>query len=241
MTKQIGNPSAPDAVFNPMPLVSQPDDPTSANRRPDEVPELSARDSVSNEEFESLLMETLEPAYRLALRLTGNSEDAQDLVQEAALRASRFRHSFQKGTTFKSWFYRIIVNQFYTATRRRKNTTSTSLDALTDATDIFLYARSAEAGLLRPDADPAANVVTHMAEEDVGRALAALPEEFRAVATLYFIDDLSYQEIAEILGVPIGTVRSRLHRARHMLQKQLWRVAQDMGIVPAPALTGGDA
>ena len=189
-------------------------------------------------EFETLLMESLEPAYRLALRLTGDSEDAQDLVQEAALRASRFRNSFERGTSFKSWFYRIIVNQFYTTTRRRKNTATTSLDSLADATDIFLFSRSAEAGLIAPDADPAANVVSRMAEDDVARALAALPEEFRTVATLYFIDDLSYQEIADILGVPIGTVRSRLHRGRHMLQKQLWRVAEELGIVRPRAMAG---
>jgi RNA polymerase sigma-70 factor (ECF subfamily) len=204
----------------------------------DETPHTPPHERVSDAEFETLLMESLEPAYRLALRLSGNSEDAQDLVQEAALRASRFRHTFQKGTSFKSWFYRIIVNQFYTSTRRRKNTTTTSLDSLSDATDIFLFARSAEAGLIASDADPAANVVSRMAEDDVARALAALPEEFRAVATLYFIDDLSYQEIAEILGVPIGTVRSRLHRGRHMLQKQLWKVAEELGIVRPPALAG---
>jgi RNA polymerase sigma-70 factor (ECF subfamily) len=195
-------------------------------------------EQVSDPEFETLLMESLEPAYRLALRLSGNSEDAQDLVQEAALRASRFRHTFQKGTSFKSWFYRIIVNQFYTSTRRRRNTTTTSLDSLADATDIFLFARSAEAGLIAPDSDPAANVVSRMAEDDVARALATLPEEFRTVATLYFIDDLSYQEIADILGVPIGTVRSRLHRGRHMLQKQLWRVAEELGIVRPQAMAG---
>lgn len=204
----------------------------------DETTAAPSHERVSDAEFETLLMESLEPAYRLALRLSGDSEDAQDLVQEAALRASRFRHTFQKGTSFKSWFYRIIVNQFYTTTRRRKNTMTTSLDSLSDATDIFLFARSAEAGLIAPDADPAANVVSRMAEDDVARALAALPEEFRTVATLYFIDDLSYQEIAEILGVPIGTVRSRLHRGRHMLQKQLWRVAEELGIVRPPALAG---
>jgi RNA polymerase sigma-70 factor (ECF subfamily) len=209
------------------------------SRPEDSAPE--SRDRVTDQEFESLLMEMLQPAYRLALRLTSDSEDAQDLVQEAALRASRFRHSFQKGSSFKSWFYRIVVNQFYTGTRRKRNTTMSSLDALTDATDIFLYARSAEAGLLRPDADPAANVVAQMAEDDVARALAALPDEFRTVATLYFIDDLSYQEIADILAVPIGTVRSRLHRGRHMLQKQLWRVAEELGIVPASAATGDGA
>jgi len=213
--------------------------PSSSDSGPaDAIDAPAAHERVTDQEFESLLMEMLEPAYRLALRLTSDSEDAQDLVQEAAFRASRFRHTFQKGTSFKSWFYRIIVNQFYTGTRRKKNASSTSLDALTDATDIFLYARSAEAGLLRADADPAANVVSHMAEADVARALASLPEEFRTVATLYFIDDLSYQEIADILGVPIGTVRSRLHRGRHMLQKQLWRVAEELGIVPPPTTSG---
>jgi RNA polymerase sigma-70 factor (ECF subfamily) len=211
---------------------------------PSAPPEESATDNtrhheqVSDQEFETLLMESLEPAYRLGLRLSGSSEDAQDLVQDAALRASRFRHTFQKGTSFKSWFYRIIVNQFYTSTRRRRNTTTTSLDSLADATDIFLFARSAEAGLIAPDSDPAANVVSRMAEDDVACALATLPEEFRTVATLYFIDDLSYQEIADILGVPIGTVRSRLHRGRHMLQKQLWRIAEELGIVRPPAIAG---
>jgi len=199
-------------------------------------------DRLTDTEFEALLMEHLEPSYRLALRLTGSSEDAEDLVQEAALRAFRFRQSFQKGTSFKSWFYRIVVNQFYTNRRRKGDTATTSLDSLTDATDIFLFARSAEAGLLRPDSDPSANVVSRMAEGDVARALAALPDEFRAVATLYFMEDMSYKEIAEILDVPIGTVRSRLHRARHMLQKQLWKVAEELGIVPnEPGAGSADA
>ncbi len=226
MSKQIGNPPDTASVLSGMPTPPGPDADAPSHER------------VSDEEFETLLMASLEPAYRLALRLSGNSEDAQDLVQEAALRASRFRHTFQKGTSFKSWFYRIIVNQFYTNTRQRRNTTTTSLDSLSVATDIFLFARSAEAGLIAPDADPAANVVSRMAEDDVARALASLPEEFRTVATLYFIDDLSYQEIADILGVPIGTVRSRLHRGRHMLQKQLWRVAEELGIVRPPAMAG---
>jgi RNA polymerase sigma-70 factor, ECF subfamily len=193
--------------------------------------------SVSDEEFESLLIGMLEPAYRLAYRLTSDSQDAEDLVQEAALRAFRFRHTFQPGTSFKAWFYRIVMNQFYTSTRRRQPTTS-SLDSLTDAHEILMFVRSAEAGLLRSDADPAATTVARMTEDDVARALATLPEEFRTVATLYFVDDLSYQEIADILGVPIGTVRSRLHRGRQMLQKQLWRAAEELGIVPAPARSG---
>jgi RNA polymerase sigma-70 factor (ECF subfamily) len=184
---------------------------------------------LSDEEFQALLVETLEPAYRLAVRLTGDPHDAEDLVQEAALRAYRFRHSFQAGSSFKAWFYRIVVNHFYTSVRRRHDTAS--LDTLADAHEILLYTRSSEAGLLPADGDPMTTTVARMAEDDVGRALAALPEEFRTVCTLYFVDDLSYQEIAEILGVPIGTVRSRLHRGRRMLQKQLWTVAEELGIV----------
>lgn len=221
--------------------MQRPEDPTQIGSSNEPAALSPVADRLTDAEFEALLMEHLEPSYRLALRLTGSSEDAEDLVQEAALRASRFRHTFQKGTSFKSWFYRIVVNQFYTNTRRKRDAATTSLDSLTDATDIFLFARSAEAGLLRPDADPSANVVSRMAEDDVARALAALPEEFRAVATLYFMEDMSYNEIADILDVPIGTVRSRLHRARHMLQKQLWRIAQELGIVPSGSSAGADA
>ena len=197
-----------------------------------------APESISDAEFEALLMEHLVASYRLALRLTGSSEDAEDLVQEAALRAFRFRHTFQKGTSFKSWLYRIVVNQFYTSTRRKRKAT-TSLDSLTDATDIYLFARSAEAGLLRPDADPSANVVSRMAEDDVARALAALPDEFRAVATLYFMEDLSYSEIAEILDVPIGTGMSRIHRGRRALQQKLWDYAERNNLRPRAETTAG--
>jgi len=203
------------------------------------APVSGVNERVSDQEFETLLVGMLEPSFRLAFRLTGERQDAEDLVQEAALRAFRFRHSFQRGTSFKAWFYRIVVNQFYTTTRRKRGTT-TPLDELSDAHEIFLFARSAEAGLIPADSDPAAGVVARMAEDDVARALASLPDEFRTVATLYFMDDLSYQEIADILEVPIGTVRSRLHRGRHMLQKQLWRVAEELGIVPESAPARGD-
>lgn len=200
-------------------------------------PQPPSTESIDEREFESLLLSVLEPAYRLAYRLSNDSQDAEDLVQEAALRAFRFRQSFQPGTSFKAWFYRIVMNQFYTSTRRRRVATS-SFDSLSDAHEILMFVRSAEAGLLPTETDPAATAVARMAEDDVARALAALPDEFRAVATLYFIDDLSYQEIADILEVPIGTVRSRLHRGRQMLQKQLWRVAEELGVVPTPTLAG---
>lgn len=189
-------------------------------------------------EFEALLVDFIEPAYRLALRLTNDAQDAEDLVQDAALRAYRFRASFTPGTSFKAWFYRILVNNFYTTVRKKRP--SQSIDGLTDAHELFLFSQATDAGVLRRGADPVSSTVSQMAGEDVAEALEALPHEFRAVCTLYFMEDLSYQEIADILEVPVGTVRSRLHRGRRMLQKRLWQLASELGIVPgvpAPAET----
>ena len=186
--------------------------------------------ALEHAEFQAQLAALIEPAHRLALRLAGEPQDAEDLVQEAALRAHRFRAGFQPGSSFRAWFYRILVNQFYSSLRGRRATTS--VDALSDAHESYLYFRSAEAGLLHPDSDPAATTVSRMAAEDVAGALAALPDEFRTVCTLYFMEDFSYQEIAEVMRVPVGTVRSRLHRGRRMLQKRLWQVARELEIVP---------
>lgn len=179
-------------------------------------------------EFEALLVSFVEPAYRLALRLTNDPQDAEDLVQDAALRAYRFRASFTPGTSFKAWFYRILVNNFYTTVKKKRP--ATSLDGLSDAHELFLYNQATGAVLAR-GVDPVASTVSQMATEDVAAALEALPHEFRAVCTLYFMEDLSYQEIAEILGIPVGTVRSRIHRGRRMLQKRLWQIASELGIV----------
>jgi RNA polymerase sigma-70 factor (ECF subfamily) len=185
----------------------------------------------TDEEFERLLADIVEPAYRLALRLAGNHHDAEDLVQDAALRAYRFRARFVRGTSFKAWFYRILLNCLYSRSRKRQ--ADASVEELADAHELYLYVRSAEAGLMDGDSDPLDATIARMTTDQVAAALASLPDEFRTVCTLYFMDDLAYQEIAEVLGVPIGTVRSRLHRGRRMLQKRLWRLACDLGLVPA--------
>jgi RNA polymerase sigma-70 factor, ECF subfamily len=186
---------------------------------------------IDRDGFDGLLADVLERAYGTAMRLTGNREDAEDLVQEAALRAFRGFGTFQPGTNFRAWFFRILVNCFYGSKRRRRP--EESLAELDDSHELLLYIRSAEAGLLSAGSDPVRATLDRVAEEDVGRALEALPEEFRVVATLYFMEDLSYAEIAEAAGVPVGTVRSRLHRARRILQKRLWHLAQDAGIAAA--------
>jgi RNA polymerase sigma-70 factor, ECF subfamily len=181
------------------------------------------------ESLETQLVAVLPSAYGYALRLTRHRADAEDLIQEAALRAVRGVSSFEPGTNFKAWFFRILTRCFWSDGRMRKRRPST-VD-LDDTPDLYLYARSAECGLQYQGEDPAAELITTLGTERVAEAIAQLPEEFRVACTLYFMEDFAYQEIAEVLEVPVGTVRSRLHRGRKMLQKTLWRVAEDAGVV----------
>ena len=202
----------------------------------DAAPPISPPDA----DFETLLRGVLDRAYGTALRLTGSRDDAEDLVQEAALNAFRGFAGFRPGTNFRAWFFRILMNAFYAAHRKRRP--EQAAVALDDADPVYLYQRARAAGLLDDGQDPAARTMSLMAVDDVARALLSLPDEFRAVSTLYFMEDLSYQEIAEAVGVPVGTVRSRLHRGRRMLQKALWMLAEERGIAPRPdgGLPGGD-
>lgn len=188
-------------------------------------------DSTSvQDEFEELFRPIMSMAYGTAVRLTRDRTEAEDLVQDAALLAFRAFGSFQPGTNFKAWFFRILTNAFYSRHRKTKhergNVSTEDLPAL------YLYAKTAEIGLHSQEPDPAAAMMDRFDSDQVGQALDTLPDEYRLVASLYFIEDFSYQQIAEVVGCPVGTVRSRLHRGRRMLQKALWRVAQERGIVP---------
>lgn len=180
-------------------------------------------------EFEGLLAPILQMAYGTAVRLTRDRTEAEDLVQDAALLAYRAFGTFQLGTNFKAWFFRILTNAFYSRHRKEKHEKANF--STEDVPALYLYHKTAEAGLHGPEGDPASAIMDHLDTERVNEALDTLPEEYRAVATLYFIEDFSYQQIAQVLGCPVGTVRSRLHRGRRMLQKALWDIAVERGIV----------
>jgi RNA polymerase sigma-70 factor, ECF subfamily len=188
-------------------------------------------DNPSQREFERLLAPLLPAAFGTAVHLTRHRDDAEDLVQEAALRAYRAFHSFTPGTNFKAWFFKILTNLFFQRYRKRQR--EPEITSVEDAPDLYLYAQSAEAGLHARSSDPAALVLDRLDEEEVSAAIASLPLEFRVVSTLYFMEDLSYAEIGAILDCPVGTVRSRLHRGRKLLQKALWQVAEGRGVVAA--------
>jgi RNA polymerase sigma-70 factor (ECF subfamily) len=179
--------------------------------------------------FESLFSAVGNSAFGVALRFTRNQADAEDLVQEAALLAYRAFDSFQEGTNFRAWFLKILTNCYYSKRRREKSRPVTS--DLDDTPDLYLYARSGQAGFPTQGPDPAAELLDKLGTERIVAAIARLPDEYRIVSTLYFMEDLSYEEIARILECPVGTVRSRLHRGRKMLQKALWHIAEEDGIV----------
>jgi RNA polymerase sigma-70 factor (ECF subfamily) len=167
------------------------------------------------------------------MRLSRNQADAEDLVQEAAFLAYRAFGSFAQGSNFRAWFLKILTNCHYSKLRREKSRPVTS--DLDDTPDLYLYARSGQAGFPTQGPDPAAELLEKLGTERIAAAMARLPDEYRVVSTLYFMEDLSYEEIAQVLECPVGTVRSRLHRGRKMLQKALWRIAEEDGIVSQAA------
>jgi RNA polymerase sigma-70 factor (ECF subfamily) len=178
-----------------------------------------------------LLTPLLGPAYGFCLRLTRSGPDAEVLVQEAALNACKGFATFEAGTNFKAWFFKIIVNTLRSRFRRKRP--EHYAVGLHDAPDLFLYRRTAELGWHNEGSDPAQELLRRLDTAQIEMALAELPEKYRVVCMMYFIEDFSYEEIAKMLGIRLGTVRSRLHRGRKLLQRSLWRVAVMHGIVPA--------
>ena len=185
------------------------------------------------EPFEALLAPLLDRAYALAYHLSRSRDDAEDLVQEAALQAFRAFHQFRPGTNFRAWYLHILTNCFFAQYRKRKREPRTL--NIEDAEPLYLYSRTRELGMHEKTPDPASAVLGKLGEDQVHAAIQALPEEYRVVCALYFVEELAYQEIAGVLRCPVGTVRSRLHRGRKLLQKELWAAAREHGIVTAKA------
>jgi RNA polymerase sigma-70 factor (ECF subfamily) len=188
--------------------------------------------------FERDAMPLLDQLYGAALRMTRNPADAEDLVQETYLKAYRGFGGFEAGTNLKAWLYRILTNTYinsYRAKRRRPEESD-----LEDVEDLYLYRRlgGLEAAVTgRSAEDELLDVYT---DDEVKGAIESLPEQFRMPVLLADVEGFSYKEIAEIMDVPIGTVMSRLHRGRKQLQKRLWSLAEERGLVPsgsAPAAT----
>ncbi|HEX9717495.1 MAG TPA: sigma-70 family RNA polymerase sigma factor [Actinomycetota bacterium] len=183
-------------------------------------------DPALKERFERDVLPLLPNLYSAALRLTRNPSDAEDLVQEAYLRAFRGFSGFEEGTNLRAWMYRILTNTFINAYRKKQREPVTVQED--DVEDWYLYDKLGETGV-EPSAE--AEVLQRMPDEDVQRALEDLPEGFRLAVLLADVEGFAYKEIAEILDIPIGTVMSRLHRGRRALEKALWEKVRERGLV----------
>ncbi len=170
-------------------------------------------------------MSHLDTLYRGALRLTRDPDRAQDLVQDTYVRALRYQHSYQSGTNMKAWLFAIMRNLFWDRFRGGRPE-DLSLDD--DTGDFALYEK------LKDDSPvPEEEVLDRIAASEVVKAVEKLPPLHREVVLLVDVEGMSYKDAAEVMNVPIGTVMSRLHRARQQLQRNLYDYAVESGIVPS--------
>jgi RNA polymerase sigma-70 factor (ECF subfamily) len=182
---------------------------------------------VAGDEFEAEALRHLDGLYRTALRMTRSEADAEDLVQETYIRAFRFRDQFTLGTNMKAWLFRILTNTFINTYRRKA--AQPEVTDLEGVDEFSLYRRMADDRAASSSPDPETELLKGVVDTEVTDALEELPEKFRTTVLLD-VEGFSYKEIAEMLGIPIGTVMSRLHRGRKFLQKRLYDLARERGI-----------
>jgi RNA polymerase sigma-70 factor, ECF subfamily len=176
-------------------------------------------------EFEAEALPHMDVLYNFALRTTGNEDDARDLLQETYLKAYRFWDKYEKGTNIRAWLFRIMKNSYIN--RYRKETKEPDK---VDYEDIENFYNTIRAESTDPN-DLQQQLYGNLLGDEVTKALQSLPDDFRTVVILCDIEGLTYEEIAEFVECPIGTVRSRLHRGRKLLQAKLFEYAKQQGMI----------
>jgi RNA polymerase sigma-70 factor (ECF subfamily) len=176
--------------------------------------------------FEEEALKHLDALYRTALRMTRNPSDAEDLVQDALIRAFRFYDRFEPGTNFRAWLFKILTNTYINSYRRKQGRPQES--SLEDTEDFFLYNQLSDDHGERVN-DVEGTVLDQLGADAIQRAIDQLPPQFRTTVQLSDVEGLSYNEVAEATGVAKGTVMSRLFRGRRLLQRALWEQAKAAG------------
>lgn len=183
-------------------------------------------EAAKQRRFETEALPHLDALYHTALRLTRNQSDAEDLVQETYLRAYRFWERYEAGTNCKAWLYKILTNlRINQAVKAKKRPAAVDFD------QVGAVLAQSTSETLATTTEGEMEVFAHLLEDEVKAALEAVPEDFRLALILHVVEGFAYKEIAEILGIPIGTVMSRLYRARKLLQASLLAYARRRGLV----------
>ena len=185
-----------------------------------------ATDRGKRKAFEAEALPHMDALLRTAVRMTKNENDAEDLVQETFVKAYRFWDSFELGSNCRAWLFKIMTNMFINEYRSKSRSPETvNVDELDDS---FLYGQlSTSSGEENPEKELFARIF----DDDVRKAIKELPDDFRMVVVLSFLEGFSYEEIAEITDLQLGTVKSRLHRGRKLLQRKLFDYAIKNGYI----------
>ncbi len=186
--------------------------------------ELNTNDNLYAD-FQREAIPHMNAVFNFALRMTGDEDDANDLVQETFMKAFRFFDKFEKGTNCKAWLFRILKNSYIND--YRKAVREPNKVDYEDIQNFYENVKADEVDSKHYEQD----AFTNLLDDEITKVLTALPEDFRTVIILSDIEGFTYEEIADFVDIPVGTVRSRLHRARKMLYSQLYDYAKDRGFV----------
>lgn len=184
---------------------------------------MEPQDLEKQRNFKAEMLPHLDALYNFGIRLTTDPTEAEDLVQDTIVKAYRFFHSYEKGTNAKAWLFRILKNSYINNYRKKSKQPHT-----VDYDEIATFYETVRSE--RTDTSDSEEIMYRdLMDDQVTRALNKLPEDFRSVVLLCDVEGFTYEEIANMLDVPIGTIRSRLHRGRNLLRDELTSYAQKRG------------